>query len=50
LPAGLRLEPGRITVEFDNSQQALQKLLALAMAIGDDSDCFERQVASAHEQ
>ena len=46
LPAGLRLEPGRITVEFDHPQQALQKLLALAMAIGNDSDCFERQVAA----
>jgi hypothetical protein len=46
LPAGLRLEPGRITVEFDSPQQALEKLLALAMAIGNDSDCFERQVAA----
>jgi hypothetical protein len=46
LPAGLRLEPGRITVEFDNPQQALEKLLALAMAIGNDSHCFERQVAA----
>jgi len=36
LPAGLRLEPGRITVEFDHPQQALEKLLALAMAIGND--------------
>jgi len=42
LPAGLRLEPGRITVEFDHPQQALEKLLALAMAIGNDSDQFER--------
>jgi hypothetical protein len=46
LPVGLRLEPGRITVEFDHSQQALQKLLALVMAIGNDLDCFERQVAA----
>jgi hypothetical protein len=46
LPAGLRLEPGRITVEFDNPQQALEKLLALAMAIGNDSDCFERQIVA----
>ena len=46
LPAGLRLEPGRITVEFDNPQQALEKLLALVMAIGNDSDCFERQIVA----
>jgi hypothetical protein len=50
LPAGLRLEPGRITVTFDQPQQALEKLLALAMAIGNDFDCFERQVRPAREQ
>jgi hypothetical protein len=42
LPAGVRLERGRITVEFDHAQQALEKLLALAMAIGNDFDWFER--------
>ena len=40
----VRLEPGRITVTFDQAQQALEKLLALAMAIGNDFDQFERQV------
>src|ERR1035438_9932032 len=45
LPAGVRLEPGRITVTFDQPQQALEKLLALAMAISNDFDRFERQVA-----
>lgn len=42
LPEGVRLEPGRITVTFDQPQQALEKLLALAMAIGNDFDLFER--------
>ncbi len=42
LPAGVRLERGRITVEFDNPQQALEKLLALAMSISNDFDRFER--------
>ena len=41
LPAGVRLGPGRITLEFDNPQQALEKLLALAMAISNDFDRFE---------
>ncbi len=41
LPAGVRLEPGRITVEFEDSDQALKKLLALAMAIGNDQQGFE---------
>jgi len=42
LPAGVRLEPGRITVEFHQPQQALEMLLALAMAIGNDFDRFDR--------
>ena len=48
LPEGVRLEPGRITVTFDQAQQALEKLLALAMAIRHDFDRFERQVQSTH--
>ena len=42
LPMGVHLERGRITVEFDEPRQALEKLLALAMAIGNDFDRFER--------
>lgn len=48
LPAGVALEPGRITVTFEQPQQALEKLLALAMAISNDFDRFERQVRSIH--
>lgn len=51
LPEGVRLEPGRITVTFDQTQQALEKLLALAMAISNDFDLFERTTGcggSAH--
>ena len=44
LPVGVRLEPGRITVEFNEPQQGLEKLLALAMAISNDFDLFERCV------
>jgi hypothetical protein len=42
LPAGVRLEPGRITITFDQPRQALEKLLALAMAISNYFDRFER--------
>lgn len=42
LPPGVRLEPGRITVEFQDPRQALERLLALAMAISNDFDRFER--------
>ena len=46
LPDGVRLEPGRITVTFCQPQQALEKLLALAMAISNDFDRFEHRVRS----
>lgn len=46
LPEGVRLDPGRITVTFNEAQQALEKLLALAMAISNDFDRFESQVRS----
>jgi hypothetical protein len=42
LPGGVRLDPGRITVEFEEPQQALEKLLALAMAIANDPLRFEK--------
>lgn len=45
-PPGVHIEPGRITVEFENPQQALERLLALAMAIGNDYDRFERRAAA----
>jgi hypothetical protein len=42
LPRGVTIAAGRITVEFDEPQQALEKLLALAMAIGNDYSLFEK--------
>ena len=42
LPGGVQVEAGRITIEFEEPQQALEKLLALAMAIGNDYRMFER--------
>jgi hypothetical protein len=41
LPPGVQVQPGRITVQFDAPQEALEKLLALAMAIGNDYNSFE---------
>ena len=41
LPAGVQVQPGCITVRFDEPRQALEKLLALAMAIGNDYTTFE---------
>src|SRR5437763_1076084 len=46
LPPGVRLNPGLITVEFEDPPQALEKLLALAMAIGNDFQHFTRMTSS----
>ena len=42
LPPGVQIAAGRIIIEFEQPQQAIEKLLALAMAIGNDYDRFER--------
>lgn len=46
LPAGIGFGPGRITVDFQEPPEALEKLLALAMAISNDFACFERVTRS----
>jgi hypothetical protein len=42
LPEGVAVVPGQITVRFESATEALEKLLALAMAIGNDRERFER--------
>lgn len=44
LPVGVELVPGRITVTFETAEEALQKLLALALAIGHNRDSFDELV------
>lgn len=45
LPPGVLLAPGRIVVEgFGTSEEALQKLLALAIAVGHDPTAFEELI------
>jgi hypothetical protein len=46
LPQGVELGPGVVSVRFNTSQEALEKLLALAMAIGRDFAEFERRTGS----
>ena len=46
LPAGVLLQPGKITVEFSGAQEALEKLLAIAMAAGNDFDRFSQIITS----
>jgi hypothetical protein len=42
LPAGIEIAPGRISVQFESTREALEKLLALAMAIGNDFERFDQ--------
>jgi len=42
LPAGVSITPGEIRVSFNGTTDALQKLLALALAIRNDALLFER--------
>lgn len=44
LPEGISVAPGQISIRFGSPTEALQKLLALAMAIRNDEMLFERLV------
>ncbi len=48
LPEGVAVSCGSIRISFSTPEEALQKLLALAMAIGNDLDEF-RRLAGAEE-
>jgi len=45
LPPAIRIQPGKLEVEFISVSEALEHLLSLAMAIGNDPDRFERLAA-----
>lgn len=45
LPEGVDLAPGSITVRFSTPDEALEKLLALAMAVSQNRAAFEERVA-----
>lgn len=45
LPDGVTVSPGAISITFSTPNEALQRLLALAMAIGNDFSEFERIAA-----
>ena len=42
LPHGVSVSPGAISITFSSPTEALERLLALAMAIGNDFNEFER--------
>jgi hypothetical protein len=45
LPEGVDLNPGEIRIHFTTPFEALEKLLALALAVGNNQTEFERIVA-----
>lgn len=45
LPSGVAIEAGRITIDFTEPRQALEKLLALAMAIANNYSLFEHRAS-----
>jgi hypothetical protein len=47
LPTGVSVEVGSITIRFDQPREALEKLLALAMAISNDFEAFETAVTGS---
>ena len=46
LPDGVSISPGAISITFSSPNEALQRLLALAMAIGNDFNEFERMAGT----
>ena len=46
LPEGVELSPGTITVRFSRPQEALEKLVALAMAIDHNREALGRRGAA----
>jgi hypothetical protein len=49
LPTGIELSPGRITVTFTTPDEALEKLLSLALAVGQNREVFEEMVGVSDE-
>jgi len=51
LPEGVSISPGAISITFSSPNEALQRLLSLAMAIGNDFSEFERMAGddATHE-
>jgi hypothetical protein len=47
LPAGIRLEPGQLTVAYATPADLFQKLFVLSQALGNDFDAFERSWLAA---
>jgi hypothetical protein len=46
LPAGVSLSPGELHIQFQSSEELLTKLFALAQAIANDYEAFEKRTSA----
>jgi hypothetical protein len=49
LPPGVGLSPGALHIQFQSSEELLSKLFALAQAIANDYEAFERRTSADSE-
>lgn len=49
LPAGVGLRPGALHIQFTSPEELLGKLFALAQAIANDYETFEKRIAAGRE-
>jgi hypothetical protein len=49
LPAGIGLSPGELHIQFRSSEELLSKLFALAQAIANDFEAFEKRTTGEGE-
>ena len=49
LPAGIRLEPAQLTIQFQTPVELLEKLFALSQALTNDYQTFERSWMAASQ-
>jgi hypothetical protein len=45
LPPGVGLSPGELHIQFQSSEELLSKLFALAQAIANDYEAFEKRTS-----
>jgi hypothetical protein len=46
LPPGVGLSPGELHIQFESSEELLRKLFALAQAIANDYEAFEKRTSA----
>ena len=50
LPPGVGLSPGALHIQFESAEELLSKLFALAQAIANDYEAFEKRTSAERDQ